>query len=217
MTADTDHRDEGVLPVSPRVVMTLAVSAAVAVHALLLWLLAGAIALQMETKPEGEPVPNVQVMTRYVPPPPDLSQAGVGAHLVQLPRFRPRQINAIRWGYGTGDPALAIWRYLCNRDISLSDATDTACPSASFNDVDMAILEPLNRRGDSGAMLGADTVTMSLEEAGVAKGWIRPRRASGQSRLVSATDTRTVPSASELFEDMPELQHPVEGAAGYGN
>ena len=81
----------------------------------------------------------------------------------------------------------------------------------------MAILEPLNRRGDSGAMLGADTVTMSLEEAGVAKGWIRPRRASGQSRLVSATDTRTVPSASELFEDMPELQHPVEGAAGYEN
>jgi hypothetical protein len=72
-----------------------------------------------------------------------------------------------------GDPALAVWRYLCNRDPALGDAVRQACPE-DFGRVDLSVRDPLNRQGDAGVMLGNDTATMSLDEAGRKKGWVRP-------------------------------------------
>lgn len=70
---------------------------------------------------------------------------------------------------------MAIWTYLCNRDGSLSEAVQRDCPEFHFGDVMLSMNEPLNRQGDIGALLGPDTATMSIEEAGKAKGWQKPK------------------------------------------
>jgi hypothetical protein len=48
------------------------------------------------------------------------------------------------------------------------------CPS-DFGKVDMSVLDPLNRTGDVGALFGADTTTMSLDEVAGKRGWVKPK------------------------------------------
>jgi hypothetical protein len=91
-----------------------------------------------------------------------------------LPRFRPRVPAAVPQRMRReGDPALAIWTYLCNRDFNLSEATRIRCPT-DFGSFDFGLLDPLNRRGDVGALFGPDTTTMSLDEVAKKKGWLKP-------------------------------------------
>ena len=101
-----------------------------------------------------------------------------------------------------GDPALAIWKYLCNRDSSLSEAVQVSCPF-QFGDVDLGLLDPLNRQGDVGAMFGADTATMTLDEVGKAKGWKRPKRAWSGDGARAKSDDLGLPG-HDPFAILPE-------------
>ena len=153
----------------------LSFAVAVAVHLLILWGLATPIVLRFLEPPEHKSEPKIfAVAPRIVPPPPDVERLGSSDVVTTQPRFRPRMPAMVR-ERREGDPALAVWKYLCNRDSSLSEATRRNCPEFHLGDVDLGTLDPLNRTGDSGVMLGADTATMSLEEAGRAKRWIKPK------------------------------------------
>jgi hypothetical protein len=109
-----------------------------------------------------------------------------------------------------GDPALAVWTYLCNRDHAIGRAIKVACPEPR-GDVDLGLLAPLNRRGDTGALFGPSTKTMSLDEAGVARGWIKEPPKQGQGMLLDKTDTSGVPDPV-LDRNLP-MKGKSEGAA----
>jgi hypothetical protein len=47
------------------------------------------------------------------------------------------------------------------------------CPAFSLTGIDRSALDPLNRRGDVGALMGPDKATMSLDEIGRKKGWFK--------------------------------------------
>ncbi|MCE9521027.1 MAG: hypothetical protein K8S25_01185 [Alphaproteobacteria bacterium] len=91
-------------------------------------------------------------------------------------------------------------------------AVQRGCPEFQFGDVNLGLLDPLNRSGDSGVLLGADTKTMTLEEAGVARGWITRPAPKGQSALAGKTDTVNQPRGPEIFDMLPTLKHPIEAA-----
>ena len=146
--------------------------AALLVHAAIIWGLALTIIVRLPEPPEHKRDPQLVVLApRIVPPPPDVEKLGPLDVVTKQPRFRPRMPPMVR-ERRPGDPALAIWKYLCNRDSSLSEAAQVSCPF-QFGDADLGLLDPLNRRGDVGAMFGADTTTMTLDEVGKAKGWAR--------------------------------------------
>jgi hypothetical protein len=189
---------------------SLALLAAVGIHVLALVGLAFSISF---TVPELPPVePQIVAVAAPPPPPPDVEVFGETDAPVMIPRFRPRQplgvTPELRQRYG--DPALAVWRYLCNRDPALGDAVRQACPD-DFGTVDLGLRDPLNRQGDAGVMIGNDTATMSLDEAGVARGWIKPPPKRGQSALVGKADRVNQPAGPSLFEDLPSLKPPTEG------
>ena len=139
---------------------------------------------------------------RVTPPPPDVEILGPLNVVVAQPRFRPRTPAMVRQRR-EGDPALAVWKYLCNRDGSLSVAVQRGCPEFQFGDVDLGLLDPLNRSGDSGVLLGADTKTMTLEEAAVSRGWIKMPPPKGQSGLVNRTDKSHVDPATDRNGPLP--------------
>lgn len=150
---------------------------AIALHALIAWALVHSISFRLVEPEERELEPRiVAVAPRIVPPPPDVEALGPADVVMPPPRFRPRipkQAPATSQRR-MGDPALAIWKYLCNRDQALSDATRRACPSFDLGAVDLG-RDPLNRGGDVGALLGPDTTTMSLDEIGRKKRWFKPK------------------------------------------
>jgi hypothetical protein len=190
----------------------IAALGALAVHALVLTALVWSISFQ---PPPLEVIePRIVAISPAPPPPPDVSSAlaDIDAPMM-VPRFRPREplgMNPER-RERFGDPALAIWKHLCNRDTALSEAAQRACPPLGYS-ADMSVRDPLNRQGDAGVMLGAETATMSLEEAGVKRGWIRPPAQRGQSGLAAKTDQVNQPAGPELFETLPTLKGPTEGA-----
>jgi len=148
---------------------------ALVVHVAVLWALAGSISFQL---PIERPPPEPKIIAlapQLLPPPPDVEKFGPVDIITAQPRFRPREAAVVpERQKREGDPALAVWKHLCNDDISLSVAAKRDCPP-NFGNVDMGALDPLNRNGDVGALLGADTTTMSLEEAGAKKGWLKPK------------------------------------------
>ena len=151
----------------------VSVAGALSVHILVFLGLATSISFQLAAPPDEKIEPRIVALApRLMPPPPDLERLGpVDVVVTTQPRFRPRAPAMVRQRH-EGDPALAIWKYLCNRDGSLSAVVQVSCPF-QFGDVDLGLLDPLNRRGDVGALFGADTATMSLEEVGKAKRWIK--------------------------------------------
>jgi hypothetical protein len=181
----------------------LAIVLAVAVHAIALWGLASSIAFRFDTPDERKSEPKVVALApRIVPPPPNVTKLGPTDVIVTMqPRFRPR-MPAVAPQRRYGDPALAIWSYLCNRDFSLSQATEVSCPPPGFGNVDLGVLDPLNRTGDVGALMGPDTATMSLDEAGVARGWVKMPPAKGQTGLAGKTD-KSHADPTERFGPMP--------------
>ncbi len=188
----------------------LALLGALVVHVLALAGLALSISFQV---PVFDPVePRIVAVASPPPPPPDVEAFGDTDAPVMLPRFRPRQPLGVtperRQRYG--DPALAVWKYLCNRDLTLSDAAQRECPEFDLGNVDLSVRDPLNRQGDAGIMLGNGTATMSLDEAGVARGWMKRPPPKGQSGLASTTDQVGQPEGPELFKDLPSLKPPTE-------
>lgn len=154
--------------------LAVALLGALAVHVLALVGLALAISFQL---PEREVVePHIVAIAAPPPPPPDVDTAGPSDAVAMVPRFRPREPLGVtpERRQHFGDPALAVWKYLCNRDLSLSDAVHRDCPEFNLGNVDLGVRDPLNRQGDSGVMLGNDSTTMSLEEAGRKRRWIKP-------------------------------------------
>lgn len=146
---------------------------ALVVHALVLWALAGSMSFQLPVEKAPEPK-IVALAPRLLPPPPDVETFGPVEVITTLPRFRPRvPAETPQRMRREGDPALAIWTYLCNRDIDLSEAAQVGCPT-DFGNVNLGVLDPLNRTGDVGALFGADTTTMSMDEAAKKKGWVKP-------------------------------------------
>jgi hypothetical protein len=189
----------------------LALIGALVVHALALVGLALSISFPL---PEPETIePRIVAIALPVPPPPSGEALGTTEALTIAPRFRPREPLGLaperRQRYG--DPALAVWKYLCNRDNALSEAARRDCPAPGFGNVDLGLRDPLNRRGDAGVMLGNDTATMSLDEAGAAKGWIKRPPPRGQSGLAGTTDQVNQPAGPSIFEDLPSLKPPTEG------
>ena len=144
----------------------------------------------------------VALAPREVPPPPEVETLGSTDAVATLPRFRPR-LGVPALQRREGDPALAVWTYLCNRDGSLSEAVRRDCPEFQFGDVMLGMRDPLNRSGDVGALFGADTTTMSLEEAAVARGWIKMPPPKGQSGLVNRTDKSHSDPASDRLGPLP--------------
>ena len=182
---------------------------AVVIHVLALVGLALSISFRA---PELAVVEPQIVAVALPPPPPPLDAAGANDAPMMMPRFRPREplglTPEVRERFG--NPALAVWRYLCNRDPALGAAAQRACPEG-FGTVDLGVRDPLNRQGDAGVMLGNDTATMSLEEAGVARGWIKPPPQRGQSGLAGKTDQVDQPAGASIFKDLPTLKAPTEG------
>jgi hypothetical protein len=152
------------------------VALAVGLHILMLWGLALSISFQFTEREEEKLEPKiVAVAPRLTPPPPDIEKLGPTDTIITTqPRFRPR-IPTITRELRPGDPALAIWKYLCNRDMTLSEATRVGCPEFNLGDIDLGLLDPLNRHGDVGALFGPDTATMSLDEVGRKKRWFKPK------------------------------------------
>jgi hypothetical protein len=194
----------------PRGRFGVAFSVALVLHALMGWALVSSISFQVVEPEEQKPEPKlVAVAPRMVPPPPDVTRIGPIDVITKQPRFRPRVPTMVRervWG----DPALAIWKYLCNRDYALSDATQVGCPSFSLGTIGLDVLDPINRRGDVGALLGPDTATMSLDEAALARGWIKPLPPKGQTGLVNKTD-KSHADPTERFGPMPWDEGPSKG------
>jgi hypothetical protein len=192
----------------------VAVLGAVAVHVAVILALAMSMSFQLSVPEAVEP--QIVAVAAPPPPPPDVrTLSPTDAVALMVPRFRPREPLGVNpeARQRFGDPALAVWRYLCNRDSALSDAAQRDCPDAGFGSVDMGVRDPLNRQGDAGIMLGADTSTMSLEEAGVARGWTKKRPPTGQGAMADKTDQINQPRGPELFEDLPSLKGPTEGAS----
>lgn len=144
----------------------------------------------------------VALAPRDVPPPPDVETFGAVDAIATLPRFRPR-LGAMALQRREGDPALAVWTYLCNRDGSLSEAVRRECPEFRFGDAALGMNDPLNRSGDIGALLGSDTATMTLEEAAVSRGWIKMPPPKGQTGLVNRTDKSHSDPASDRLGPLP--------------
>ena len=187
-------------------------AAAIAVHVLIVAILALTITVRLPDPLERKPEPQLVVVApRIVPPPPDVEKLGPVDVVTTQPRFRPRMPTRVR-ERRQGDPALAIWKYLCNRDDSLSEATQRSCPEFQFGDAGLGLFDPLNRSGDVGAMFGADTTTMTLEEASAARGWTKRPAAKGQSGLAGKTDTVNQPRGPDLFDALPTLKPPTEAA-----
>jgi hypothetical protein len=182
---------------------------AVIIHVLALVGLAFSISFKA---PELDVVEPQIVAVSLPPPPPRVEAPGAADAPLMMPRFRPRNPLGLPPEFKSryGDPALAVWRYLCNRDHALSEAAQRACPE-DFGTVDLGMRDPLNRQGDAGVMLGNDTATMSLEEAGVARGWIKPPPPRGQSGLAGTTDRVDQPAGPSIFKDLPSLKPPTEG------
>jgi len=153
-------------------------AAAIALHLLIAWALINAISFRfVEPKEEVREPQVVALVSRPPPPPPEVEALGAANVVLPLPRFRPRIPKSVpgREQRRFGDPALAIWKYLCNRDMALSEATRRACPTFSLGDANLGMRDPLNSGDDIGALLGPDTATMSLQEAGRKKGWFKPK------------------------------------------
>jgi hypothetical protein len=150
------------------------IAVALVLHVLALWGLAASISFQLPVERPIEPK-IVALAPQLQPPPPDVEAFGPKDVVTALPRFRPRvPAETPQRMRREGDPALAIWTYLCNRDFALSEATKIHCPTELGN-FDFGLLDPLNRRGDVGALFGADTTTMSLDEVAKKKGWLKPK------------------------------------------
>jgi hypothetical protein len=151
----------------------IGIGVALVLHVLALWVLAHSISFQFVVEKPVEPK-IVALAPQLMPPPPDVEKLGSVDAIQTLPRFRPRVPAVVPQRQRMmGDPALAIWTYLCNRDTSLTEATNVFCPT-DFS-IDLGLNDPLNRRGDVGALFGPDTTTMSLDEAAAKKGWAKPK------------------------------------------
>jgi hypothetical protein len=151
------------------------VAIALVLHVLALWALAASISFQLPVERAIEPPKIVALAPQLLPPPPDVETLGPKDVVTTLPRFRPRVPAEVPQRVRReGDPALAIWTYLCNRDYALSEATRVRCPT-DLGGFDFGLLDPLNRRGDVGALFGPDTTTMSLDEVAKKKGWLKPK------------------------------------------
>lgn len=192
----------------------LALVGALVVHVLVLVGLAFSISFQPLKPPAVERQIVAVVAAPPPPPPPDVETFASEDAPVLVPRFRPREPRGLNPEAQRrhGDPALAVWKYLCNRDRTLGDTVKRECPEFEFGGLDMNVRDPLTRRGDAGVMVGNGTATMSLEEAAVARGWIKAPPPRGQSGLASTTDQVNKPKDHELYEDLPSLKHATEGA-----
>ena len=181
-----------------------AVVAALAFHVLAIGALALAISFQL---PQPEVVePRVVAIATKPPPPPDVEVAGPANDvLLMSPRFRPREPLGVppEVREKSGSPGLAVWTYLCNKNDTLSEAANKACPPETFGTADMSVRDPLNRQGDAGVMFGAETSTMTLQEAGIKRGWMKKPPAQGQSGLAETTDQPDIPGQAEFYKENP--------------
>jgi hypothetical protein len=184
---------------------------ALALHALVVVGLAYSISFRLPIEPKMEPK-IVALAPQLLPPPPDVERIGPDDVITSQPRFRPREPLTPAQARRRGDPALAIWSYLCNRDSAISEAARRGCPAFDFGEVGLSLLDPLNRMGDVGALFGPDTTTMSLDEVGVARGWMKRSAPTGQGALVGKTDTVDQPAGPELYKTLPSLKHATESA-----
>jgi hypothetical protein len=148
---------------------------ALILHVGVLLLLASSIAFRMPDERAREPHIVALAPQLLPPPPPDIEQIGPQDVITVQPRFRPRAAATPARQRPQGDPALAVWSYLCNRDLALSEAARRDCPAFDFGQVGLGLFDPLNRTGDVGALMGPDTATMSLDEIGRKKGWFKPK------------------------------------------
>lgn len=165
---------ESLVAVPTRGRFGVGVAAALVLHVLALWALAASISFQLPA--EAPPEPKIVALApQSQPPPPDVEKFGPVDIITSQPRFRPREAAAVPERQAReGDPALAVWKHLCNGDISLSVAARRECPP-NFGSVNMSSLDPLNRTGDVGALFGPDTTSMSLDEVAKKKGWLKPK------------------------------------------
>jgi hypothetical protein len=153
----------------------LSLALAIGAHVLLLGALAVSMSFHFIEPVERISEPKIVALApRVLPPPPDVEKFGPTDIVTTVPRFRPR-VPAVVRQRRPGDPALAIWKYLCNRDQALSEATQRNCPAFDLGNVGLGWNDPLNRTGDVGALFGADTTTMSLDEVARKKGWAKPK------------------------------------------
>jgi hypothetical protein len=147
-----------------------------------------------------------------VPLPPDVEATGPADVMLTLPRFRPRvPVVPPQRQKREGDPALAIWTYLCNRDASLSEAARVKCPT-DFGLFNFGLLDPLNRTGDVGALFGADTTTMSMDEVAKKKGWVKPKGGMPANGARAKSSEFGLPG-DDPFAILPEKKSKVWGGA----
>lgn len=184
---------------------------ALVLHIAALWVLAQSISFQFAIERPVEPK-IVALAPQLTPPPPEVERLGPTDVKLTLPRFRPRVPLVVPQAQRRmGDPALAIWSYLCNRDYSLSEATRVFCPTDDGG-FDLGLLDPLNRRGDVGALFGPDTTTMSLDEVAKKKGWRKPKSGwQGNGARAKGNDLGL--PGHDPFEILPEKRSKVWGGA----
>jgi hypothetical protein len=183
---------------------------ALILHVGVVLLLASSIVFRIPDERPREPHIVALAPQLLPPPPPDVERIGLEDVITVRPRFRPRVTATPARQRRHGDPALAVWSYLCNRDLALSEAVRRDCPPFDFGELGLGLFDPLNRTGDVGALMGPDTTTMSLDEIGRKKGWFKPKHPwPGEGARAKGNDLGL--PGHDPFEFLPKERSPIWG------
>lgn len=175
---------------------------AVVLHVFFLFVLGLMISAPDDPEPIGVETP--MLVVNIPPPPPPLEAPNEGFNTDISPRFRPRPTPRMfepAQSARVGSAAEALFRYWCANRPDTAEATGRMCPS----DVVMNGLAALPNRG----LLNQDDMTSALgmpgytlEEAGVQRGWRKPRAPSGQDGMASREQSHRDDTA-EVFGGFP--------------
>jgi hypothetical protein len=184
-------------------------AAAVVLH-VLFFIAAGYLITAPPEWLKSEPDTEQSFEVVHLPPPPprvDGELAPTSSSI--MPRFRPRYFLPrgvpLITTHEYGSAAEALFRYWCSNRPDTIEAAGRLCPS----DVPFNGLAALPERNgligepDAGALLGAGDQGMTLDEAAVRRGWIKPKPPTGQDALKAKTDKTVGAHSDDVYGGFP--------------
>lgn len=185
------------------------VSAAVALHILLVLAAGYLIAPPREMLKPEPPAERPFAVVRLPPPPPRLEGELAPTAVTIMPHFRPRYFLPKGVPLITtreyGNAAEALFRYWCSNRPDTIEATGRLCPpDTAFNGL-AALPQRSGLIGepDAGALLGAGDQGMTLDEAAARRGWIKPKPPTGQDALKNKTDKTVGAHSDDVYGGFP--------------
>ena len=184
-------------------------SAAIALHIVLVLTAGYLIAPPHEFLRPEPPEEHHYVVVHLPPPPPRLEGELAATSASIMPRFRPRYYlprgTPLITTHQYGNAAEALFRYWCSNRPDTIESTGRMCPS----DVPFNGLAALPERNgligepDASTLLGADDRGMTLDEAAARRGWVKPKPPSGQDALKAKTDKTVGAHSDEVYGGYP--------------